>query len=177
MSTTSTRHTSRPKQAVIVGFGPVGQMIANILAPHGWRIHAVDTRPRVSVDAEPALNTLEQYYQADASHPTPGIAEALSRCSLAVLAVPEESALETLEALAPLLASDALLVETLSRKDRLRARLAAAVPDHAMLSINRCSIPGSDPAATASQSSTRSRIPLSPRSWPASWMRVLESYL
>lgn len=145
MSTTPTPHAPQPKHAVIVGFGPVGQMIASILAPHGWRIHALDTRSRASLDDAEALSALEQYHQGDARQPTPATAEALTRCSLAVLAVPEESALETLEVLAPLLPTDALLVETLSRKDRLRAHLAATVPHHAMLSINPLFHPGLGP--------------------------------
>ena len=142
MSTTPTRRPPRSKQAVIVGFGPVGQMIASILAPHDWRIHALDTRPRDSFDDDGVLSTLEQYLQVDARQPTPAAAAALTGCSLAVLAVPEESALATLEALAPLLPANALLVETLSRKDRLRAQLAAAVPENAMLSINPLFHPG-----------------------------------
>ncbi|QQE48166.1 prephenate dehydrogenase [Micrococcus luteus] len=145
MSTTPTPPASRSKQAAIVGFGPVGQMIASILAPHGWHIHALDPRPRVSFDDAEALNTLEQYLEVDARQPTPSTAEALTSCSLVVLAVPEESALETLEALAPLLPADALLIETLSRKDRLRAHLAAAVPENAMLSINPLFHPGLGP--------------------------------
>lgn len=136
MSTAPAPHASQSKRAVIIGFGSVGQLIASILTPHGWEIHALDPRPRASIEADTALSALEQYLEVDAREPTPAAAEALTGCSLVILAVPEESALETLEALVPLLPADTLLVETLSRKDRLRAHLAAATPKHMMLSIN-----------------------------------------
>lgn len=145
MSTIPIPPASRSKQAAIVGFGPVGQMIASILDPHGWLIHVIDARPHTSFDDSEALSTLERYLEVDARQPTPTTAEVLASCSLVVLAVPEESALETLEALAPLLPDDTLLVETLSRKDRLRAHLAAAAPEHAMLSINPLFHPGLGP--------------------------------
>ncbi|XTZ13665.1 2-dehydropantoate 2-reductase N-terminal domain-containing protein [Micromonospora echinospora] len=145
MSVTPATTPSPTKQAVIVGFGPVGRMTAAMLAPHGWQIHVLDTRPHDSIDTANILDSREQYHQVDASRPTPAVAEAVTVSSLVVLALPEGAALEALEALGPLLRQDALLVETLSRKDRLRERLASAVPNHAVLSINPLFHPGLGP--------------------------------
>lgn len=134
------------KRAIVFGFGPVGQMLGTILASHDWGVEVVDARPPESLGAEDTARQIEQYHHADACRPTPPVAAAVRSSSVAVLALPEQATLRVLEAIQPNLDDETLVVETLSRKDRVREHIAAAVPGSPVLSINPLFHPGLGPA-------------------------------
>lgn len=136
MSAASDVHLPPLKSAVIVGFGPVGQMVTTMLAPHGWSVRVVEPRPRGSFDEGAPFSAVEHYVEADAREATPDTVQLLADCSLLVLAVPEGAAFEIVEALMPVLPAEVLLLETLSKKARLRARLTEVAPEQPLLSIN-----------------------------------------
>ncbi|QWF78802.1 prephenate dehydrogenase dimerization domain-containing protein [Amycolatopsis sp. CA-230715] len=101
------------------GAGAVGGMLTGLLRDAGAAVTIAD--PAVS---------------SDILAPSPELAAALAAADVVVLAVPGEVAVAALPVLAPLLRTDALLVETLSVKGPVSAAITAHRPDGPALGVN-----------------------------------------
>lgn len=115
----------RPQITILGAAGAVGSLFARRLREAGWSVWGLDRRaPEVELDAL-AL--------ADASAPDAAGRALLARSEAVMLCLPEEAALA---ALGSLPTSLALLVDTLSVKTPLFARLAGAELACEVLSLN-----------------------------------------
>lgn len=109
MSATSNDHT-----VVVGGAGAVGSMFVNLLRTSGRSVTIVD--PAQTSDG----------LRGDVTRPSPAVRTALASADVIILAVSEGVALAALPILGALGRSDALIVDTLSVKSHLAARLRRA---------------------------------------------------
>jgi prephenate dehydrogenase len=115
----------RPRLTVVGAAGAVGSLFARALREAGWEVAGLDRRaPAVALDA---------LVLDDVAAPGAAARALLARSEAVMLCVPEETALAALSALP---ASLALLVDTLSVKTPLFARLDAAPPTCEVLSLD-----------------------------------------
>ena len=117
--------------AIVGGDGAVGRLFAGALAHAGSALTLLDLAPRPLPGLPPAT-----YVALDARIPSPALHDALAEVDCAVLALPEQAALDALPHVLEALPAGALLVDTLSVKTPFaRAALAAAAPVE-LLSLN-----------------------------------------
>ncbi|GAA2149854.1 hypothetical protein GCM10009760_43500 [Kitasatospora kazusensis] len=113
---------------VVGGSGAVGGLFVSCLASSDVEVLVVDGRP-------PEDGRL-RYEQGDITDLGPHLAEELAAADLVLLAVPEPVAVAAVKAVAAVLRPDALLVDTLSVKQRIVAALRADAPGVEALSLN-----------------------------------------
>ncbi len=114
---------SRPS-CVVAGTGPVGALFTGLLRAAGWRVTAVDLVPR-----DPATA------RDDITNPSPWLCAGLAAADLVLLSVPERAALAAVPALARETALEAVLVDTLSSKQRFLGAVQRLAP-RPVLSLN-----------------------------------------
>jgi len=103
---------------VVIGGGAVGRLLAGALADGGGAVTVVDRAPAPHVQLV-----------TDARTPSPALQDALAGADCALLALPEEAALDALPHVLAALPAGALLADTLSVKTPFaHAALAARAP-------------------------------------------------
>lgn len=113
---------------MVGGSGAVGGLFVSCLANSDVELLVVDGRP-------PEDGRL-RYEQGDITDFGPELAEDLAAADLVVLAVPEPVAVAAVKGLAAVLRPDALLVDTLSVKQRIVESILADAPGVEALSLN-----------------------------------------
>ena len=122
-----------PRPALVIGgAGAVGSLFAGLLAGDGDDVCVADRRAGGGPGARPGIRVIG----ADALQPDDALTAELQRADLVLLALPEEVALRCLPGLVPRLRPGALLVDVLSVKTGIAARLRDCAPQQPALSLN-----------------------------------------
>jgi prephenate dehydrogenase len=119
------------RMVIVGGAGEVGRLVARVMGPVVGELEVVDLRPEPRSGLPPCT-----YSTADVRDWVNSRHTLLRNADCLVLAVPEEIALEVLEPIAARMSGGALLVDTLSVKGAIVARLAALPRHLEKLSLN-----------------------------------------
>lgn len=130
---TSATGTGAGRAVVVGGSGAVGALIARRLSDSGWEVLVVD---RVPPDDG------HRYRPGDVTGLRPELAAELGAAQLVVLAVPEPVAVAAVRGVAGALGPDAVLVDTLSVKQRIVQAFHTDAPGVQVVSLNPMFAPG-----------------------------------